>query len=113
MVKLIIFVVRKAGLTFEEFDSYWRDSHGPLVKSVSEFSRHIRKYVQSHRVDRGVPLAAPAEYDGVAELWFDSVESLNTAFSEPRYLEVIRPDELKFVDLEHSVSIVCEEFSVV
>lgn len=113
MVKLIVFAVRKAGMTFEEFDDYWRDQHGPLVRSVTEFSRHIRKYVQSHRASSDVPLALEADYDGVAELWFDSTEDLNTAFTEPRYLEIIRADELKFVDLEKSVSIVCEELQVI
>ena len=33
-------------------------------------------------------------YDGCAELWFDSVEALQQAISEPAYLSIIRPDEL-------------------
>ena len=113
MIKITIFVARKADLTFEEFDTYWREKHAPLIKSVTDFSRHIRKYVQSHRVAGEVPLAQEADYDGVAELWFDDVESLNTAFTEPKYMELVRPDELKFVDLERCVSIVCEEFQVI
>ena len=113
MIKITIFVTRKAGLTFEEFDSYWREKHAPLIKSVIEFSRHVRKYVQSHLASSDVPIAQGSDYDGVAELWFDSVESLNTAFNEPRYMELIRPDELKFVDLDRCVSIVCEEFQVI
>lgn len=60
-----------------------------------------------------MPLAQKSGYDGIVELWFDSVESLNTAFTEPRHLELIRPDELKFVDLDRCVSIVCEEFQVI
>jgi hypothetical protein len=39
MVKLIICAARKAGTTHEEFSVYWREKHGPLVKSVTEFSR--------------------------------------------------------------------------
>ncbi|MDA0822012.1 MAG: EthD domain-containing protein [Proteobacteria bacterium] len=113
MIKITIFVVRKASLTFEEFDTYWREKHAPLIKSVKDFSRHVRKYVQSHRASSDVPFAQQGDYDGVAELWFDSVESLNTAFAEPKYMELIRPDELKFVDLDRCVSIVCEEFQVI
>ncbi|MFT4561873.1 MAG: hypothetical protein ACI9BW_001615 [Gammaproteobacteria bacterium] len=113
MIKITIFVARKASLTFEEFDTYWREKHAPLIKSVTDFSRHVRKYVQSHRTSSGVPLAQEADYDGVAELWFDSVESLDTAFTEPKYMELIRPDELKFVDLDRSVSFVSEEFQVI
>jgi|TARA_B110000196_G_C20637077_1_gene426781 uncharacterized protein (TIGR02118 family) len=113
MIKITIFVVRKAELTFEEFDTYWREKHAPLIKSVTDFSRHVRKYVQSHRAAGDVAFSEAADYDGVAELWFDDVESLNTAFTEPKYMEFIRPDELKFADLERCESIVCEEFQVI
>lgn len=113
MVKITIFVKRKAELTFEEFDTYWREKHAPLIKSVTDFSRHVRKYVQSHRSPEEFAFADAANYDGVAELWFDDVESLNTAFTEPEYMEHIRPDELKFVDLEQCQSIIGEEFQVI
>ena len=38
--------------------------------------RHVRKYVQCHIVENSVPLGVAAPYDGVAELWFDSVEEI-------------------------------------
>src|SRR5882724_9348098 len=113
MVKYIICAARKAGMTHEEFSAYWRNYHGSVVKSVPEFTRHVTKYVQCHLVGKTVPLGAAGVYDGVAELWFDSVEELETAFNEPRYLEIIRPDELKFVDLSKCISFVTEEVSVI
>jgi uncharacterized protein (TIGR02118 family) len=112
MIKYIICATRKAGMTREEFSAYWRHQHGPLVKSVPEFMRHVRKYVQCHLVKDAVPLGAAGTYDGVAELWFDSPEDLVKAFNEPRYLEIIRPDELKFVDLGKCISFVTEEVQV-
>ena len=112
MIKYIICATRKAGMTREEFSAYWRHHHGPLVKSVPEFMRHVRKYVQCHLVGETVPLGAAGDYDGVAELWFDSVDELVNAFDEPRYLEIIRPDELKFVDLSKCISFVTEEVPV-
>jgi thiamine pyrophosphokinase len=45
-------------------------------------------------------------------LWFDSVDELVNAFHEPRYLEIIRPDERKFVDLSKCISFVTEEVPV-
>ena len=113
MVKYIICAARKAGMTHEEFSAYWRNHHGSVVKSVPEFTRHVRKYVQCHLVGNIVPLGAAGAYDGVAELWFDSVEELETAFNEPRYLEIIRPDELKFADLNKSISFITEEVPVI
>ena len=50
MVKYIICATRKAGLSHEEFSAYWRNHHGPLVRSVPEFARYVRKYVQCHLV---------------------------------------------------------------
>jgi uncharacterized protein (TIGR02118 family) len=113
MIKYIICATRKAGMTHEAFSAYWRHHHGPLVKSVPEFTRYVRKYVQCHPVGGAVPLGAAGAYDGIAELWFDSVEDLVKAFHEPRYLEVIRPDELKFVDLSKCISFITEEVAVV
>ena len=112
MIKYIICATRKAGMTHEEFSVYWRNQHGPLVRSVPEFMPHVRKYVQCHLVGEAVPLGAAGDYDGVAELWFDSVDELVNAFNEPRYLEIIRPDELKFVDLSKCISFVTEEVPV-
>jgi uncharacterized protein (TIGR02118 family) len=112
MIKYIICATRKAGMTREEFSAYWRNHHGPLVKSVPEFMRHVRKYVQCHLVGDAAPLGTAGVYDGVAELWFDSQEDLVKAFKEPRYLEIIRPDELKFVDLSKCISFITEEIPI-
>ena len=113
MIKLAICVVRKAAMTHEEFSAYWRNNHGPLVKSVPEFTRHVRKYVQCHLAGNTIPFGASGSYDGIAELWFDSVEEMEKAFSEPRYLEIIRPDELKFADLDKCLSFITEEVPMI
>ena len=109
MVKFIICAKRKAGMTREEFSAYWRNQHGPLVRSVPEFMRHVRKYVQCHIVPGALAFGREAGYDGVAELWFDSPEEIRRAFNEPKYLEIIRPDELKFVDISDCPSFITEE----
>jgi len=113
MVKLIICAVRKPGMSHEEFSAYWREKHGPLVKSVTEFSRHVRRYVQCHLAKTSVPWGTGSNYDGAAELWFDSAESAAAAFREPKYMEIIRPDELKFVDIEKCISLMTEENQVI
>jgi hypothetical protein len=46
----------------------------------------------------GFPALAAA-FDGFAEIWFDSLEDVGREFTEPRYLEIIRPDEERFIDL--------------
>jgi len=112
MVQLLVCARRKQGMSKEAFHEYWRGTHGPLVKSVPEFMRHVRKYVQHHTLAEGVPgfPASSAEpYDGIAELWFDSPEAIVRAFAEPRYLEVIRPDELKFIEHSGCMAFLAEE----
>ena len=115
MVKFVGCVRRKAGMTTAEFQDYWKNKHGPLVRSVPEFWAYVRKYVQGHTMSDPVP-GFPSQdeppFDGIAELWFDSVEDIGVAFSHPRYLEIIRPDELKFVDFANSCIFLAEDVEI-
>ena len=80
MVKLVFSLRRRPEMTREEFQAYWRDRHAPLVARHSDALR-IRRYVQTHAGDTelddalsGPRESEPHHYDGVAELWFDSME---------------------------------------
>lgn len=81
MIKLAFCLVRKEGLSREEFQAYWRDQHANLVLRHAA-TLGIHRYVQAHTLDtpfNEIVIAsrnAPAEYDGVAELWWDSFESM-------------------------------------
>src|SRR6185369_8734080 len=81
MIKLTFCLTRLPHLSREQFQDYWLNTHGPLVASVAE-TLQIRRYVQLHsfagELSAGIRASrnAPAEYDGVAELWFDSLEAL-------------------------------------
>lgn len=115
MVKFVACARRKAGMTTAEFQGYWKNRHGPLVRSVPEFWGYVRRYVQGHTLSDPVPGFPPqddAPFDGIAELWFDSVEDIGRAFSHPRYLELIRPDELKFVDFASSRVFIVEDVEI-
>jgi uncharacterized protein (TIGR02118 family) len=114
MITMIVYVRRKAGLTREEFTRYWRDKHAPLVLSTPEFMQYVRKYVQYHfapgkAADGSLFGDIANDYDGVGEIWFESREAMNAALNEPRYLEVMRPDEEKFIDLAGCLSFVGDE----
>ena len=69
--------------------------------------------MQCHLTASDTPFLTAGTYDGVAELWFDDQAAMNAAFLEPRYLEVIRADEVKLVDMERTVSLVTEELEVI
>ncbi len=111
MIKLIILLKRKQGMSLDDFQAYWHGTHGKVVMGTPPFSDYIRRYVQSPNV-RGARSAFASDdsgFDGAAEVWFDDVESMNKAFAEPRYLEIVRPDELNFVDLDGCKVMVVEE----
>ena len=110
MIKLVFCLKRRDGLSLEEFQRYWFETHGPLVRSHAETLR-IRRYVQVHssttpfndalRGSRG----GPESFDGVAELWWDSLDDAAAAASTPEgaaAAQELLEDERKFIDLERS-----------
>src|SRR5215831_11290163 len=114
MIKLMGMLRRKPGMSAQEFHHYWRNVHAPLVMGMRGFAGHVRKYVQSHATDAQLLPGAggtPA-FDGIAELWFDSLDDLHKAISDPSYLGEIHPDELKFLDFPNCVILVVEEVSM-
>ncbi|WP_315834468.1 EthD domain-containing protein [Bradyrhizobium prioriisuperbiae] len=113
MLKLTILVKRRADLTQAQFDAHWRDRHGPLVRSHQD-SLRIRRYVQTVPLDNPAAQAAiqasrgsmAADFDGCAELWWDSLEEAAAARATPegvRALQALIEDERRFVDLSQSV----------
>ena len=93
MIKIAILLVRKKGMSLEEFQRYWKNVHGPLVMSIPENRRHVRKYVQSHAIPGSFPFLpgdAPS-YDGAAEVWCDNLKEGLEMFAEPKYGELDLP----------------------
>jgi len=88
MIKLAFCLTRLPHLSREAFQRYWRETHGLLVMRHAPALR-IRRYVQLHTLDHVLnetlqhSREAPEAYDGVAELWWDSVEDLAEAMSSP------------------------------
>jgi uncharacterized protein (TIGR02118 family) len=121
MVKLVFCLTRLPQLSREEFQRYWRERHGPLVRESAK-ALGIRRYVQVHT--RETPLnealrrgrGGPEAYDGVAELWFDSLDALAAAGATPEGRAAGRrlvEDERAFIDLARSPVIVAEEHEIV
>jgi uncharacterized protein (TIGR02118 family) len=122
VVKLTFCLRRRPDLTPEEFRRYWRDVHAPLVAARAEVLG-IRRYVQLHTVDApGLHAAlrrrnggAPEPWDGVAELWFDSVEAMRGNDSDEARLASaeLLADERNFIDLPASPMCLGEVVEVV
>ena len=53
------------------------------------------------------------DYDGAGDFWVRDYKDFEAAFLDPEYQEKIRPDELKFIDMDSIVVTVGVEYIVV
>ncbi|HUW03439.1 MAG TPA: EthD domain-containing protein [Acidimicrobiales bacterium] len=98
MLQLVAFLVRDPALTRDEFETHWRQIHGPLIRDTRELSRHILRYEQ-HPPDRALN-AVGGDWDGVAIQWFASADDFLAFLAEPAYIEVLQPDEQFLLDMD-------------
>ena len=72
MINGIALVVKKPGMPDDEFHRYWREVHGPIALQM----KNLRRYVQSHRLPQPLPGFEQVPYDGIAEVWFDTLDEI-------------------------------------
>ena len=122
MIKIIFCLRRRPTLTREAFADYWLNQHGPLVRRLAADLR-IQRYVQSHTLsdDRLTPLiharsAEPEAFDGVAELWWRSVDDIFAVGQTGAGLaagQALLADERTFIDLARSPLFFANEHEIV
>lgn len=95
MIKLLSLLTRADGISHAEFVRHWFDVHGPLAHAVPG----IRRYVQSHITDTSTRPDIPetdVAVDGIAELWYDDLESLRRAAATPE-MQALTADGALFI----------------
>jgi uncharacterized protein (TIGR02118 family) len=121
VIKLSFAVRRRSDIEPGEFHRYWRDEHGPLVRSLQPVLG-IRRYVQTHRLETPFNDLLRASrhtlepFDGVAELWWDDQDALAAATSSPEGIAAGRTlleDEMRFIDLEQSALWLGQETQII
>jgi uncharacterized protein (TIGR02118 family) len=103
-VRYIAVLTRKDAMTFAEFRSYWLDTHVELALRTPNLLRY-----------RACPAIAGlnddvAPFDGLAEMWFESLDAFRESFDDP-FWEELRNDyygnfamgRLQFVVEDHVV----------
>jgi uncharacterized protein (TIGR02118 family) len=120
MVKLVYVIRRREGLSAEEFRRYWLEVHAPKVINIAKDIR-ARRYVQSHTLDTPLNQAfaesrglSPA-YDGITEVWWDSLDDLMAAASTPeaeQAYQMLLEDEGEFIDHGRSTIFMTEEHEI-
>ncbi len=120
MIKLVFVVRRRADVSLADFRKYWLENHGPLVRSYAQ-ALQARRYVQSHTLDTELngylcqARGMTESYDGITEVWWDSLEALAAAASSPEGQQAnltLIQDEARFVDLARSSIFLTEEHTI-
>jgi len=120
MIKLVYCLRKRDDIDSEQFYRYWREEHGPLVKSVAE-AISASRYVQSHTIlpqlnalmleSRGLEDA----YDGITEVWWDSQADLERGMASPEGIDAqakLIEDESRFIDFSRSRLFMTEEHAI-
>ncbi len=120
MIKLTYCLRRKPGMSWEEFSDYWRMIHAPLVKERAEILG-IKRYVQVRTLqDRELHGrlqarngGSPEPFDGIAELWYESLVPGSRREEAAQAAQELLEDERNFIDLAKSPMWYGEETEVV
>jgi uncharacterized protein (TIGR02118 family) len=107
---LTMCVRRRASLSPEEFDDYWQNVHGPLIRASAEALgyqgyRQIPTTLVGLARALGASRGAPEPYDGIAQIEFASVDAMLAQARSPEVQELNRrilEDEGRFIDLANS-----------
>lgn len=106
MIKMVVEVWKKPGMTDEQFARRWLGEHGALVRKHGRAMGFMR-YIQSHKVPSpeiqafsdGRGWKRPP--DGLTEVWWESMESMQAAMASAEGMEasrILQEDEEKFID---------------
>src|ERR1700683_3602732 len=121
MIKLVYVIRKRADVSDEHFHKYWLEKHGPLVRGFAKAMR-AKKYVQSHTIaedaGRNFWATRPQEtetYDGITEVWWDSLDDIGGDPQNAQRLEAGRAllqDESTFIDFEKSSIFLTQEHEI-
>ncbi|HEY5791989.1 MAG TPA: EthD domain-containing protein [Chthoniobacterales bacterium] len=103
MIKMTMFLKRNPKLTHEQFVDHHLNHHGPLFRSIPEAKIHVIRYLQTHPIAEKSKVIAVNDFDGTAELWFDSVAGLDAVLTSETYKTTVFPDELTFLDHKNTL----------
>ena len=118
MLKLVMVIPRRPDVTHAHFLQHVATTHLQVVDQVPEFRNRVRRYVQNHLHVEPHEFAsihgasAIPNADGLIEVWFSRIDDMRGAFQEPRYMELIRPDELRFGDVAGAWGLATHETTV-
>jgi len=108
MIKTIALINRKEGISREEFARHYEEVHAPLAL---KYLKSIRHYARNHIVSALVEAKLP--FDCVSQFWFETIEDAMKVqeFSQSEEGQVLRDDEVTFLDNDKTLSFLVDERS--
>ena len=104
MIKRLSLVRRREGASREEFLAHWMGPHADIVRAMPGV-RGLRFGV----VQRWTP--EEEAWDGVGEIWFDSIEAAEAAFAAEPHRSLLAADRASFLGAAQSCFL--EEHTVI
>ena len=95
MIKSLSLLVRKDGMTHEQFMKHWVEIHGPLARKVPGLRRYVQSHIQDARRRPDIPDIG-IEVDGIAETWYDDAEAMARAVATPE-MKALHADGALFI----------------
>ena len=84
MIKWIPLVKRPPTMTVEELHKWWLGPHAELAKGLPG----LKKYVISLAIEGPEKAIQGIQYDGIAEMWFDSMDDIRKAQASSAFAEL-------------------------
>lgn len=110
MYKHVALLVRKDGMSHDEFTEHWQEEHTPIAREIEGVVRYATV----------LPVEPQnSEFDGIAELYFEDLDSLHAALGsegsrdydpEKGTAKEAREDVDNFLDIERRPRFIGEEF---
>ena len=109
LLKVSCLLTRRPDFTHEQFVRYWTEKHTPMLARPQLGAPKVYRYVQLHPIAETVPALKTARYDGVAEIWFESLEDAAAMFTSKHYNTVATADEDNFLDRSKTAFLYAKE----
>jgi hypothetical protein len=114
MIRLTAMLRRNPALSAEEFHAHWRDVHAAKIRSVPGVVGRVVRYEQHPRLAAGPGTWTGSDgFDGVTVQCYRSLDDFTAMVGDPRYQEIVAPDERHLLDLDGGVYLLTGEPRVV
>ncbi len=103
LIKTIVFVRKKDGMSYDDFAAHWVEKHGKITSNLPGLNRLVFNLAPPKLQRR------PLEWDGLSCAWFESREALSTISTSPAY-KAMMDDEENFVDTSKRSPLIIDTF---